>query len=610
MQPCDKMTMRHHTKYLFLSIVLFFSAGSLLSKLDAQQIITIVQDESGSANTGTGSGLVVVIGINRHLDGEAQFVYEIENATVVKGAAARRKTATVTRKNHEPFNGQGSVVLAMLNAAGETLHLEPLVFPVMMTVPLPEPGQPSDHTPPSIPLAHGSTTVVIPYHADADSLVLFENDRAIFSDTEAFLEIHREAQKKKMPVAPVKAEAGSHDGVLKIMILSSGFSLTQKDDFTNRARGIIDYFMQVEPFLGREKDILFIIHHQTRGLGCHTGCFNIDRLMCCNSGLVVQAAAASGHYPDEVIVVHNTDTYSGGGYREAGDSYRQNSLISYAMVYHGSHTNAMALHEFGHSFGNLCDEYTYGSEGYTYSDCVNCRRNCSDWVGISLACETGCDAEPTFSRPANSIMLSLSYPSYNQPSIKADFFPDGLEKRMDFFIAAKFSITSIAGDGGRIIPSGIVGVRSGSGHFFSIVPDQGYRIGTINVDGIEIDMEADPAWHANRRIYTFTNVERDHVIKANFVPIATWVDEAQEPVVSVYQDPASGFIRLEFNNILQSQARISLYNLQGQVMQQMAISSGGEQVMDLPVKGYSPGVYILSVTGDGLYFVRKLIIGS
>jgi len=155
--------------------------------------------------------------------------------------------------------------------------------------------------------------------------------------------------------------------------------------------------------------------------------------MCCNSQKVISQAVSSGFLFDEIIVIHNTITYCGGGYREISDAYKVNSYNTYSMAYCGNRMAEMVLHEFGHSFGNLCDEYEYTTEGYNYSLCVNCRDNCNDWSSISNACQQGCDARRDYYRPENSIMLSLSIPYYNSVSIYSTYLPDGLLKRLRYF---------------------------------------------------------------------------------------------------------------------------------------------------------------------------------
>jgi hypothetical protein len=138
------------------------------------------------------------------------------------------------------------------------------------------------------------------------------------------------------------------------------------------------------------------------------------------------------------------------------DAYKTNSYSSYAVVYNGDAYNdhrEMAIHEFGHSFGNLCDEYSYGSEGYVYTLCVNCRSACSDWAGIETGCQLGCDARSDYFRPEDSVMLShFDFENYNQASIYATYSPDGLKKRLLYFLGAEppFGEFSTPDDGAAV----------------------------------------------------------------------------------------------------------------------------------------------------------------
>lgn len=100
----------------------------------------------------------------------------------------------------------------------------------------------------------------------------------------------------------------------------------------------------------------------------------------------------------------------------------------------------MALHEFGHSFGDLCDEYSYGTEGYTYYDCANCRPDCQEFGSLAKACYQGCDAKSAYFRPDESIMLSLGNEYYNNVSIR-----NSLLSRMSYYVPDQDKTVSIAG---------------------------------------------------------------------------------------------------------------------------------------------------------------------
>ncbi len=85
----------------------------------------------------------------------------------------------------------------------------------------------------------------------------------------------------------------------------------------------------------------------------------------------------------------------------------------------------------------------------------------------------------------------------------------------DHIITATFSpivyvISATAGVHGGISPAGAVTVNNGSGVTFAMVPDAGYRIQSVSVDGIDQGAVTD---------YTFSNVTADHTISASFTPI-------------------------------------------------------------------------------------------
>lgn len=81
----------------------------------------------------------------------------------------------------------------------------------------------------------------------------------------------------------------------------------------------------------------------------------------------------------------------------------------------------------------------------------------------------------------------------------------------DFTVTAYFvpayTITASAGPGGHISPSGAVTVDHGGNQAFSIVPNLGYHIADVEVDGASVGAVAN---------YEFTNVTAAHVISASF----------------------------------------------------------------------------------------------
>jgi len=74
--------------------------------------------------------------------------------------------------------------------------------------------------------------------------------------------------------------------------------------------------------------------------------------------------------------------------------------------------------------------------------------------------------------------------------------------------AQSYSITAAAGSNGQIAPSGTISVREGDSRDFTIIPDSGYDIADVRVDGQSVGALS---------TYTFSNVSSDHSIAATFV---------------------------------------------------------------------------------------------
>jgi predicted ester cyclase len=70
-----------------------------------------------------------------------------------------------------------------------------------------------------------------------------------------------------------------------------------------------------------------------------------------------------------------------------------------------------------------------------------------------------------------------------------------------------YTITAGAGPNGSILPSGAVTVRKGAIQIFLIIPNMGYHVADVLVDGVSVGA---------RLLYTFKNVQADHTILATF----------------------------------------------------------------------------------------------
>ena len=110
-------------------------------------------------------------------------------------------------------------------------------------------------------------------------------------------------------------------------------------------------------------------------------------------------------------------------------------------------------------------------------------------------------------------------PGYAISSVVVDGSPAGTPASYTFtnvqaahsiyasFTASTYTITPSAGSGGTISPSSPVTVGAGGSQTFAIIPNTGYSVQTVYVDGASVGAVTS---------YTFTNVQASHTIYAAF----------------------------------------------------------------------------------------------
>jgi hypothetical protein len=387
------------------------------------------------------NGTVMVITVHVSRAGDRSPLFRIDGLKVMRGnlpghrswagAAGVQPSTAAPETPAADSEAEAPAELLLRDRSGGILYRERFSYPDVITIPPVPPGEQDDGLPGILPLDEQDVALVVPYVAAADRVEVRDTrgiDPAfvrVLSDQDRLLPDGRIAR-ETVGVAAVQ-------DALSLLIIASGYLPAQMPAFQARAAVVREAVLGMQPFAAQRASVRVALIENTADLGCAPGCSGIDRLMCCNTSRVLAAAAGSGAPYDEIVVIHNIATYSGFGYRDAG-GYKSNSFTTYCGVYDGPSSAPLAVHEFGHSFGNLCDEYAL-EPTYSYSACVNCRSRCEELQNAS-ACLTGCDAKPSYFRPEPSIMLSLLYASYNQTSIESTLAPDGLRTRLNYFTGA------------------------------------------------------------------------------------------------------------------------------------------------------------------------------
>jgi len=192
---------------------------------------------------------------------------------------------------------------------------------------------------------------------------------------------------------------------INFVVLPSGYEDYErfKNDFKNLINGW-DSLLEIEPFKSNKERFSFFAVNTTRDFECEIGCKGISTLVCCNSKTVLEEASRCDY--DSVIVLVNSR-------EECGSASYYTKICS-----KNSYANTVLVHELGHSFADLADEYVYADYFGDYSVGevreINCdEEGCEKWKNISEGCYEGCTYSHLY-RPAEkySIMFDL-YPKFN-----------------------------------------------------------------------------------------------------------------------------------------------------------------------------------------------------
>lgn len=170
------------------------------------------------------------------------------------------------------------------------------------------------------------------------------------------------------PLPHAYVHKGSHDGDrIKVAVMGEGYTAAEMDLFMNDAKRFADALFAHEPFRSLQDrfDIVAVqVPSQQSGVSVpyegvwkntafssHFSTFYSDRYLTIPS-IFAMHDALNGIDADHLVVLANVDTYGGGGI------YNSYTLTSA----HHPTFEPVAVHEFGHGFGGLADEYFYEND--------------------------------------------------------------------------------------------------------------------------------------------------------------------------------------------------------------------------------------------------------
>ncbi len=185
-----------------------------------------------------------------------------------------------------------------------------------------------------------------------------------------------------------------------IDVVFLGYAYENKNEFGDDVNKYInDVFMEIEPFKSNKNKLNFYRIDKFDGIEC-----SIQSWISCDEYKAKQIAS---YCPNDYIFILAERNKMADLLRPI----RSSSISNMANINTADKTTVL-MHEFGHSFGKLADEYVdesyYLSIGFDEEDYANCDKSpCPEWNGITDGCYEGCSIG-SYSRPTKtSIMRSL-----------------------------------------------------------------------------------------------------------------------------------------------------------------------------------------------------------
>ena len=177
-------------------------------------------------------------------------------------------------------------------------------------------------------------------------------------------------------------KSGSIEDCIDVAIVAEGYTAEESEKFYADARTAMEAILAHEPF-GQYKDrfnfVAVALQSQDSGvsvpgeglwkktaLGSHFNTFYMDRYLTTLRLRQMHDRLCGVPY-EHIVILANTDTYGGGGI-----------FNSYTLTTAGHPSfKPVVVHEFGHSFGGLADEYYYDDQfvEYYYPDCEPWEQN-------------------------------------------------------------------------------------------------------------------------------------------------------------------------------------------------------------------------------------------
>ncbi len=141
-------------------------------------------------------------------------------------------------------------------------------------------------------------------------------------------------------------------------------------------------------------------------------------------------------------------------------------------------------------------------------------------------------------------------------------------------------IYASAGEGGSIYPEGDIYVKSGDYIIFSSIPDDGFVVENVYVDGFPV---------TTQQVFQLSHIVADHTIHAEFM--SNGLSQHVPERLGVYPNPTSGRVVLD-GETSYDECRVWVIASDGRIMFRTETQ---RLPVELDLSGYASGIYVLEV---------------
>lgn len=159
------------------------------------------------------------------------------------------------------------------------------------------------------------------------------------------------------------------------------------------------------------------------------------------------------------------------------------------------------------------------------------------------------------------------------------------------FAQSTYTIQASAGANGIITPSGTVTVAQGANQSFAMIPDTGFEVQNVYIDGNSVGALTS---------YTFTNVNANHQIYVTFIQVDS-MEENNDVEIAVYPNPTSSELTVEYEGL----NHIRIVSPLGQIVYDTDVDCNQVHV---DLSGMIKGVYIVQIETNEQQITRKIIV--